>query len=73
MDQRVMASLKQDVQAHYEQRYGQTTVQFDEFLPQTEGTARIQLTISKGERFITRYYGVASYRDNRLHLDVRAI
>jgi hypothetical protein len=73
MDERLMASLKQGIQAHYEQRYGQTTVHFDEFLPQTDDTARIQITISKGERFITRYYGVATYLDNRLHLDVTAI
>ena len=73
MDERLMASLKQGIQAHYEQRYGQTTVHFDEFLPESEDTARIQITNSKGDRFITRYYGIARYRDNRLHMDVMAI
>jgi hypothetical protein len=73
MDALNLISLRREVQAHYEQRYGESTVHFDEFNSQTEDTVRVRITISKGDKFITRYYGTASYRNKHLHLDVMAI
>ena len=73
MDEQLLASLRREVQLHYEQRYGPATVHIDEFIPKVDDSAYVQITISKGESFITRYYGTVAYQNNRLHTDVRAI
>ena len=70
MDEQLMTSLRRDVLAHYEQRYGSATVHFDEFVPIMDDSAYVQITISKGDRFITRYYGTVTYQNNHLHTDV---
>ena len=73
MDEQLMTSLRRDVLVHYEQRYGPATVHFDEFIPAMDDTAHVQITISKGDSFITRYYGTAAYQNDHLHMDVMAI
>lgn len=73
MDEQLLTSLRREVQVHYEQRYGPATVHFDQFIPLADDSAYVQVTISKGDRFITRYYGTVAYQNNRLHTDVRAI
>ena len=60
MDEQLLTSLRRDVQLHYEHRYGLATVHFDEFIPRVDDSAYVQITISKGDHFITRYYGTVA-------------
>ena len=68
-----VSELKQDLRYRYQQKYGRVSIDFDEFLPQGERVARVQFTISDGTGFITRYYGLAGYREDELYVDVAAI
>lgn len=65
-----LSSLKHAIEQRYQQKYGPVLVNVDELLPLNEQSARVQVTISNKNGFITRYYGNVYY--NGQQLDVRA-
>lgn len=68
-----LSQLKEDIQRRYQQKYGPVSINFDALIPEGERTARVQFTISDRTGFITRYYGLAHYNEDTLHLDISSI
>jgi hypothetical protein len=73
MTEAFLNSLKRDIQAHFQQKYGDVFIDFDQLAEEQAHTTRIQLTISDHKGFITRHYGRAGYRDNTLFVETLAI
>ena len=73
MQEQLLTALKQEIEQQYSQEYDHASVQFDELLPAEGNTVRLQFTITKGDSFVTRYYGKAAYRNRLWDVDVRAI
>ena len=69
MNEQLLTRLKQEIQSQYIQKYGAVSIEFDELVPEDEHTVRVTFTILKDQSFVTRYYGTATYLNNRLHMD----
>jgi hypothetical protein len=62
MQEYLLTILKQHLQQEYSQKYGPVSIHFDELLPKENNIVRLQFTITKGNSFVTRYYGKAAYQ-----------
>jgi hypothetical protein len=70
---RSLASIRQAIQEHFQQKYGDVLVDIEELTPINENAARIQVAISKTTSFVTRYYGNVYYDGEHLSFQTKAI
>lgn len=73
MEDPFITAIKQAILDRYQQKYGRVTIDLDAVVPEQDHQARVQFTIRKANSFVTRYYGMATFQDDQVHLDVMSI
>lgn len=68
-----LPNMQQAIQKHFQQKYGDVLVDIEELTPINEHGAHIQVAMSKGMSFVTRYYGNAYYDGEHISLKTKAI
>jgi hypothetical protein len=66
IEQDVVTSLKHDIEAFFQEKYGPLSFQYNHLIPREKDEAKLDVTIKGENDFIRRYVGTVSYIDGQL-------